>query len=74
MAMPQLAVVLITLHVVLYPQITAKQYLETALEPVTGHGGAVEAKNGIRASIKSLFPNRDCFALVGGGGWARLES
>lgn len=32
--------------------------------PVAGTGPAVEAKNGIRASIKSLFPDRDCATLV----------
>jgi hypothetical protein len=32
--------------------------------PVAGSGTAVEAKNGIRASIKSLFPDRDCATLV----------
>jgi hypothetical protein len=32
--------------------------------PVSGTGSAVEAKNGIRASIKSLFPDRDCATLV----------
>lgn len=32
--------------------------------PVAGSGAAVEAKNGIRASIKGLFPDRDCATLV----------
>lgn len=46
------------------PQFSARDYLETALMPVAGAGLAVEAKNGIRASIKSLFPDRDCATLV----------
>jgi hypothetical protein len=33
-------------------QISAKDYLETALHPVTGEGPSVAAKNEIRASIK----------------------
>lgn len=45
-------------------QFSARDYLETALMPVAGSGAAVEAKNGIRASIKSLFPDRDCATLV----------
>mmetsp|Transcript_35733 Transcript_35733/g.79501 ORF Transcript_35733/g.79501 Transcript_35733/m.79501 type:complete len:796 (+) Transcript_35733:196-2583(+) len=45
-------------------KVTAKDYLETALMPVTGSGASVEAKNAIRSSIKSLFPDRDCFTLV----------
>eukprot|EP00798_Chlamydomonas_sp_ICE-L_P010743 gene10744-17818_t len=44
--------------------ITARDYLETALLPVAGVGPSVEAKNSIRASIKSLFPDRDCFTLI----------
>jgi hypothetical protein len=32
--------------------------------PVAGSGPAVEAKNAIRSSIKSLFPDRDCAILV----------
>lgn len=45
-------------------RISARDYLETALFPVAGAGPAVEAKNQIRSSIKSLFPDRDCFTLV----------
>ncbi|GFH07956.1 GBP-domain-containing protein, partial [Haematococcus lacustris] len=45
-------------------KISAKEYLETALHPVDGEGASVKAKNEIRSSIKSLFPDRDCFALV----------
>lgn len=45
-------------------QFSARDYLETALMPVAGSGPAVEAKNGIRSSIKSLFPDRDCATLV----------
>lgn len=45
-------------------QVTATDYLETALMPVPGTGPAVEAKNAIRYSIKNLFPDRDCATLV----------
>jgi hypothetical protein len=45
-------------------QVTPNDYLETALMPVGGVGAAVEAKNAIRTSIKSLFPDRDCATLV----------
>jgi hypothetical protein len=45
-------------------QVTPNDYLETALMPVGGLGAAVEAKNAIRTSIKSLFPDRDCATLV----------
>ncbi len=48
-------------------KISARDYLETALRPVAGSGPSVEAKNGIRTSIASLFPQRDCFTLVNGG-------
>ena len=39
-------------------QVTPRDYLETALLPVSGSGASVQAKNGIRASIKALFPDR----------------
>eukprot|EP00775_Hariotina_reticulata_P003802 gene3802-4059_t len=45
-------------------KVTPNDYLETALLPVSGSGPAVEAKNQIRTSIKSLFPDRDCATLV----------
>ncbi|GLC47864.1 hypothetical protein PLESTB_000033800 [Pleodorina starrii] len=41
-----------------------RDYLETALMPTPGKGPAVETKNMIRESIKSLFPDRDCVTLV----------
>ncbi|EFJ49543.1 hypothetical protein VOLCADRAFT_80671 [Volvox carteri f. nagariensis] len=41
-----------------------RDYLETALMPTPGKGPAVELKNMIRESIKSLFPDRDCVTLV----------
>ena len=40
-------------------QITAREYLETALRPVAAANEAAVAKNGIRASIAALFPVRD---------------
>lgn len=45
-------------------QVTPRDYLETALQQLQGSGRAVESKNQIRESIKSLFPDRDCFTLV----------
>ncbi|GAX73401.1 hypothetical protein CEUSTIGMA_g854.t1, partial [Chlamydomonas eustigma] len=45
-------------------KVTPKDYLETALLPVSGSGASVQAKYGIRASIKALFPDRDCFTVV----------
>ena len=44
--------------------ITPKEYLETALRSTPGSGPAVESKNQIRRSICTLFPRRDCHALV----------
>ena len=41
-----------------------REYLETALGAVPGTSGGAAAKNQIRASIKALFPDRDCFPLV----------
>ncbi|PNW72241.1 hypothetical protein CHLRE_16g676200v5 [Chlamydomonas reinhardtii] len=41
-----------------------RDYLETALMPTAGSGPAVEAKNMIRESIKSLFKERECVTLV----------
>jgi len=45
-------------------ELTPKDYLEIALEHVAGHGPEVDAKNQLRDSIKSLFPERDCCTLV----------
>ncbi|KAG1669136.1 hypothetical protein FOA52_002647 [Chlamydomonas sp. UWO 241] len=45
-------------------KVTPQDYLETALLPVPGTGPSVVAKNQIRASIKALFPDRDCFTMV----------
>ncbi|MEW5298001.1 MAG: hypothetical protein WDW36_001166 [Sanguina aurantia] len=45
-------------------KITAKDYLETALVAMPGSGPSIESKNAIRASIRSLFPDRDCATLV----------
>jgi Guanylate-binding protein, N-terminal domain/Guanylate-binding protein, C-terminal domain len=45
-------------------QVSPREYLESALQQVKGAGRSVEAKNAIRESIKSLFPDRDCFCLV----------
>jgi hypothetical protein len=43
---------------------TPSDYLESALAAVKGGSAGVQAKNEIRASIKRLFPTRECFALV----------
>ncbi|GMH32246.1 hypothetical protein BSKO_00080 [Bryopsis sp. KO-2023] len=45
-------------------EITAGDYLEVVLRPLVGSGPMIEAKNQIRESIKSLFPDRDCATLV----------
>lgn len=45
-------------------QVTPREYLETALGAVPEISSGAKAKNAIRESIKSLFPDRDCFALV----------
>ncbi|KAG0631284.1 hypothetical protein M758_1G241000 [Ceratodon purpureus] len=45
-------------------KISPRDYLESALQPIQGTGKAAVAKNEIRNSIKTLFPERDCFTLV----------
>ncbi|TYJ30667.1 hypothetical protein E1A91_A06G146300v1 [Gossypium mustelinum] len=45
-------------------KITPRDYLELALRPVQGSGKDIAAKNEIRDSIRALFPDRECFALV----------
>ena len=44
--------------------VSPKEYLETALSSTPETSASAKAKNGIRESIKSLFPDRDCFPLV----------
>ncbi len=44
--------------------VTPRDYLESALQPLPGLNSAVQSKNTIRESIKALFPDRDCFTLV----------
>jgi chromosome segregation ATPase len=44
--------------------LTAKEYLEKALQNQKGFSDAVEEKNRIRKMIKSFFPDRDCSCLV----------
>jgi hypothetical protein len=44
--------------------VTPREYLETALSNVPASSAGAIAKNGIRDSIKSLFPDRNCFTLV----------
>lgn len=44
--------------------VTPRDYLETALQMLPGTSAAVQSKNKIRESIKTLFPDRDCFTLV----------
>ena len=43
---------------------TPKDYLEHALRPTKGSDPGVAAKNRIRQSITTLFPDRECFCLV----------
>ncbi|KAJ6797421.1 guanylate-binding protein 3 [Iris pallida] len=45
-------------------RITPRDYLELALRPMDGAGRDLSAKNEIRESIRALFPDRECFALV----------
>ncbi|XP_010245575.1 PREDICTED: guanylate-binding protein 1-like [Nelumbo nucifera] len=45
-------------------KITPRDYLELALRPMQGGGKDVAARNEIRESIRALFPDRECFALV----------
>eukprot|EP00658_Telonema_sp_P-2_P081809 TRINITY_DN8486_c0_g2_i4.p1 TRINITY_DN8486_c0_g2~~TRINITY_DN8486_c0_g2_i4.p1 ORF type:complete len:394 (+),score=122.08 TRINITY_DN8486_c0_g2_i4:102-1283(+) len=45
-------------------EVTPRSYLEMALSNMTGDGPAVESKNSIRESIRALFPERECCALV----------
>ncbi|GIM04277.1 hypothetical protein Vretimale_8838 [Volvox reticuliferus] len=44
-------------------QLTYREYMEGTLEPLPGRTAAVRAKNQARASIKALFPDRDCHVL-----------
>ena len=44
--------------------ITAKQYLEKALESVNGNDEIINEKNRVRKLIRTYFPERDCFTLV----------
>ena len=45
-------------------EITPGSYLEMALCNMAGEGEAIESKNSIRESIRGLFPERECCALV----------
>jgi len=45
-------------------RITPRDYLEIALRPLDGNGKDISSKNEIRESIRSLFPDRECFTLV----------
>ena len=44
--------------------ITEKQYLENALEDLSGLSNTIEEKNRVRALIRTYFPERDCFVMV----------
>ena len=44
--------------------ITEKQYLEKALENVSGNNEIIEEKNRVRKLIRTYFPERDCFTMV----------
>lgn len=45
-------------------QVTAKQYLESALAPIKGNTDAAETKNKIRRTLNYFFRNRDCVTMV----------
>ena len=45
-------------------KISAREYLEEALRAEDGVSEAVEAKNAVRAMLRSFFPERDCVTLV----------
>ncbi|MDR3738426.1 MAG: hypothetical protein P4L40_05340 [Terracidiphilus sp.] len=45
-------------------RITSRDYLEDALKAEAGVSEATEAKNSVRAVIRSFFPDRDCVTLV----------
>ena len=44
--------------------ITEKQYLEKALENVSGNNEVIQEKNRVRKLIRAYFPERDCFTMV----------
>ena len=44
--------------------ITEKQYLEKALENISGNNEIIEEKNRVRKLIRTYFPERDCFTMV----------
>lgn len=45
-------------------EITSKQYLEQNLRPVQSKRSSTQHKNRIRSTLSSVFPQRDCVALV----------
>ncbi|XP_074572978.1 uncharacterized protein LOC141829417 [Curcuma longa] len=45
-------------------KITPRDYLEIALRPMQDGGRDLLSRNEIRESIRSLFPDRECFTLV----------
>ena len=45
-------------------KITSYDYMEEALATMAGSTSAIAGRNSMRASIKSVFPTRDCFTLV----------
>ena len=44
--------------------ITEKQYLENALENISGSSDVVEEKNRVRNLIRTYFPEKDCYVMV----------
>ena len=44
--------------------ITEKQYMETALQIISGTSDLIEENNRIKTMIKSSFPQRDCFVMM----------
>ena len=44
--------------------VSARQYLESALQEVRGFSEKAQSKNRIRTMIRHFFPDRDCFPIV----------
>ena len=45
-------------------ELSADQYLERALKPRTGKSKRISERNGVRSSLRNLFPKRSCRTFV----------
>jgi hypothetical protein len=45
-------------------KLSAREYLESALQPEDGLSEAVEARNSVRMLLRTFFPERDCVTMV----------